>query len=105
MAVENCSDAAVFKVAKDFIHGLIPDQDKRFAPSVPDFATRCEYRDKTMESSIAMLQKMDPDKRDDTLALILQNSGKTDYDELTARLKVTGHLRISAGDDKEARDD
>lgn len=56
MAVEDLSDFAINKAAREFIKGEVKDHDRRFAPSTAQFAAQAQMRE-IAERTVAYVAK------------------------------------------------
>lgn len=97
MAIEDRTEAAIFKISRDYIYGKVSGHDKRFAPSVPEFASQCEMHDSSMDASARLLTKH-PERREEALQMIRDVSGPEVYQDLMNRMARRQELTAIAGD-------
>lgn len=77
MAVKDRTDIGVFRAAKEYIYGTVPDHDRRFAPSVAEFSTRVRMHDSNGESAVRLAQKY-PEKRQEFLDTLIDEDDRRD---------------------------
>jgi hypothetical protein len=81
MAIQDQTDIGVFKTAKEYIYGTVPNNDRRFAPSVAEFASRVRMHDQNGEAAVRLMLKR-PEKKQEYLSALLSDD---DREEMKAR--------------------